>query len=110
MIFTFEHVNLGQTQYGKWSDGSFDLVELKRYFRNGRTDLKVWHGTVFTGITTISQEPCQDLEMTVRSTARSLQNACNLSAFYEGNTLYLSGRGTWNDKSEMQGFFGVPRY
>lgn len=73
MIFTFEHVNLGQTQYGKWSDGSFDLVELKRYFRNGRTDLKVWHGTVFTGITTISQEPCQDLEMTVRSTARSLQ-------------------------------------
>ena len=29
--------------------------------------------TVFTGITTISQEPCQDLEMTVRSTARSLQ-------------------------------------
>lgn len=30
MIFTFEHVNLGQTQYGKWSDGSFDLVELKK--------------------------------------------------------------------------------
>ena len=23
MIFAFEHVNLGQTQYGKWSDGSF---------------------------------------------------------------------------------------
>ena len=30
MIFTFEHVNLGQTQYGKWSDASFDLVELKK--------------------------------------------------------------------------------
>ena len=45
----------------------------KRYFRSGRTDLKVWHGTAFTGITTISQEPCQDLEMTAMSTVRSLQ-------------------------------------
>lgn len=91
MIFTFEHVNLGQTQYGKWSDGSFDLVELKRYFRSGRTDLKVWLGTVFTGITTISQEPCQDLEMTVRVPRDLCKNACNLSAFYEGTPYIYQG-------------------
>lgn len=29
MIFTFEHVNLGQGVYGKWSDGHFRLSELK---------------------------------------------------------------------------------
>lgn len=73
MIFTFEHVNLGQTQYGKWSDGSFDLVELKKVFENGRMDSKVWRGTAFTGITTISREPCQDLEMTVKSIVKFLQ-------------------------------------
>ncbi len=89
MIFTFEHVNLGQTQYGKWSDGSFDLVELKRYFRNGRTDLKVWHGTVFTGITTISQEPCQDLEMTARSTVRSLQKMLATCLHFMKGTPYI---------------------
>lgn len=32
MIFTFEHVNLGQSHYGKWSDGKVNLVELKKVF------------------------------------------------------------------------------
>lgn len=32
MIFSFEHVDLGQTIYGKWSDGLVDLVELKKVF------------------------------------------------------------------------------
>ena len=40
MIFTFEHVNLGQTQYGKWSDGSFDLVELKKVFQKWEDGLE----------------------------------------------------------------------
>ena len=40
MIFTFEHVNLGQTQYGKWSDGSFDLVELKKVFEKWEDGLE----------------------------------------------------------------------
>lgn len=29
MIFTFEHVNLGQTKYGKWSKGRVELPKLK---------------------------------------------------------------------------------
>lgn len=40
MIFTFEHVNLGQTQYGKWSDASFDLVELKKVFEKWEDGLE----------------------------------------------------------------------
>lgn len=32
MIFTFEHVNLGQSHYGKWSDAKVNLVELKKVF------------------------------------------------------------------------------
>lgn len=30
MIFTFEHVNIGQGMYGKWDSGKVDLVELKK--------------------------------------------------------------------------------
>lgn len=30
MIFTFQHVDLGQTRYGKWSDGKVKLTELKQ--------------------------------------------------------------------------------
>lgn len=40
MIFTFEHVNLGQTGYGKWSDGRVDLVELKKVFARWQQGLE----------------------------------------------------------------------
>lgn len=45
MIFTFEHVNLGQSVYGKWSDGSFDLVELKQVLGKWQRGLegKAWN-------------------------------------------------------------------
>lgn len=32
MIFTFEHVSLGQSRYGKWTDKQVNLVELKKVF------------------------------------------------------------------------------
>lgn len=45
MIFTFEHVNLGQGKYGKWSDGKVDLVELKKVFVKWEEGLegKAWN-------------------------------------------------------------------
>ena len=45
MIFTFEHVNLGQTVYGKWSDGSFELTELKQVIGKWQRGLegKAWN-------------------------------------------------------------------
>ncbi len=45
MIFTFEHVNLGQSSYGKWSDGSFDFVELKQVLGKWQRGLegKAWN-------------------------------------------------------------------
>lgn len=45
MIFTFEHVNLGQGKYGKWSDGKVDLVELKKVFVKWEDGLegKAWN-------------------------------------------------------------------
>lgn len=45
MIFTFEHVNLGQGEYGKWSDGSVDLVELKKVLGKWQRELegKAWN-------------------------------------------------------------------
>lgn len=45
MIFTFEHVNLGQTVYGKWSDGKVPLAELKKVFVKWQEGLegKAWN-------------------------------------------------------------------
>lgn len=45
MIFTFEHVNIGQSEYGKWSDGSFNLVELKKVLTKWQVGLegKAWN-------------------------------------------------------------------
>lgn len=45
MIFTFEHVNLGQTVYGKWSDGKVNLTELKKVFAKWQEGLegKAWN-------------------------------------------------------------------
>ncbi|MGL5258951.1 MAG: glycoside hydrolase family 13 protein [Lachnospiraceae bacterium] len=45
MVFHFEHVNLGQTCYGKWSDGRVDLVELKKVFTKWQDGLegKAWN-------------------------------------------------------------------
>ena len=40
MIFTFEHVNLGQTEYGKWSDGKVDLVKLKKVLTKWQVGLE----------------------------------------------------------------------
>lgn len=45
MIFTFEHVNLGQSRYGKWSDGKVALPELKKVFAKWEDGLegKAWN-------------------------------------------------------------------
>ena len=45
MIFTFEHVNLGQSEYGKWSDGKVNLVELKKVLTKWQDGLegKAWN-------------------------------------------------------------------
>lgn len=45
MVFTFEHVNIGQGKYGKWCDGKVDLVELKKVFTKWQDGLegKAWN-------------------------------------------------------------------
>lgn len=45
MIFTFEHVNLGQTKYGKWSDGKVVLSDFKKVMTKWQEKLenKAWN-------------------------------------------------------------------
>ncbi len=45
MVFTFEHVDIGQTVYGKWSDGKVDLVEFKKVMTKWQVGLegKAWN-------------------------------------------------------------------
>lgn len=45
MIFTFQHVDLGQTKYGKWSDGKVRLTELKQVMTKWEDGLegKAWN-------------------------------------------------------------------
>ncbi len=45
MIFTFEHVDLGRSVYGKWSDGKVNLVDLKKVFTKWQVGLegKAWN-------------------------------------------------------------------
>ena len=53
--------------------------------------MKVWHGTAFTGITTISQEPCQDLEMTARSIEISAKMLATCLHFMKGTPYIYQG-------------------
>lgn len=100
MIFTFEHVNLGQTCYGKWNDGHFDLVELKRVFTKWQQSLegKAWNSLYWDNhdqpraVSRFGDDSSQYRELSAKMLATCLHFMKGTPYVYQGEELGMTNR------------------
>lgn len=100
MIFTFEHVNLGQGDYGKWSDGSVDLVELKKVFTKWQDELEgtAWNSLYWDNhdqpraVSRFGNDSGQYREVSAKMLATCLHFMKGTPYIYQGEELGMTNR------------------
>lgn len=100
MIFTFEHVNLGQGEYGKWSDGSVDLVELKKVLGKWQRELegKAWNSLYWDNhdqpraVSRFGNDSEEYRELSAKMLATCLHFMKGTPYIYQGEELGMTNR------------------
>lgn len=100
MIFTFEHVNLGQGEYGKWSDGSVDLVELKKVLGKWQRELegKAWNSLYWDNhdqpraVSRFGDDSEEYRELSAKMLATCLHFMKGTPYIYQGEELGMTNR------------------
>jgi len=100
MVFTFEHVNLGQSVYGKWSDGKVKLVDLKRVFTKWQDGLegKAWNSLYWDNhdqprvVSRFGNDSDEYREVSAKMLATCLHFMKGTPYIYQGEELGMTNR------------------
>lgn len=100
MIFTFEHVNLGQGEYGKWSDGSVALPELKKVLAKWEDGLegKAWNSLYWDNhdqpraVSRFGNDSDEYREISAKMLATCLHFMKGTPYIYQGEELGMTNR------------------
>lgn len=100
MIFTFEHVNLGQSEYGKWSDGKVHLPELKKVFAKWENSLegKAWNSLYWDNhdqprvVSRFGNDSDEYREISAKMLATCLHFMKGTPYIYQGEELGMTNR------------------
>ena len=107
MCFNFHHLKVDYKNGDKWSLMEPDRMALKKLFEEWQEACrKQMDGIPCSGATMTSHVSYPDLEMK-KLLERVSQNARCICSYDARNSLYLSGRRTWNDKCSLQRYFPV---
>ena len=100
MIFTFQHVDLGQTKYGKWSDGKVKLTELKQVMTKWEDGLegKAWNSLYWDnhdqprGVSRFGNDSEAYREISAKMLATCLHFMKGTPYVYQGEELGMTNR------------------